>query len=228
MNHTNSYLFILFHRSPMPFLYPNFMIINIFHSYLRTIYFYSKEKTMSDEPCVDSEMTPPRIDIPLPPPQLAPNVPPRAEIPRDDVEPNEDEIFLASQNLSLFKISGDGNCLFRALSHQLMINDVDIDHAQIRNSICDYLEKHPDYFKIFYVSSENFKTYEDYVKNLRRNSTYGDHFCLVAFNKFYNIDVEIYRRNYPTTIINNHCIPSFKKIKIYYYGNHYDSLIDLE
>ena len=52
--------------------------------------------------------------------------------------------WLQDLNLNLIGIEGDGNCLFRALAHQLYGNQE--SHETIRKKICDYIMVERDYF----------------------------------------------------------------------------------
>jgi hypothetical protein len=139
---------------------------------------------------------------------------------------NEDE-FLATHNLRRYKIAGDGNCLFRALAHQMTIDDS--NHIQIRSTICDYMEKNRDEFSSFFAPSSEYsiQNFNEYIYSMRKTSTYGDHLCLVAFTRIYKLDVRIYRRNLACTFIQNEKKPNHKEISIYYNNMHYDSLVRL-
>lgn len=53
--------------------------------------------------------------------------------------------FLLINNFKIYNIIGDGNCLFRSLSHQMVENEN--NHEKYRQEVCDYIEKNPHHFK---------------------------------------------------------------------------------
>ena len=54
---------------------------------------------------------------------------------------------------AVHRISGDGNCLFRALSYALTYSED--HHMLIRQSVCDYMRRHPA--NIRYILPDNVK-----------------------------------------------------------------------
>ena len=51
---------------------------------------------------------------------------------------------LQSKNYSIYKMRGDGNCLFRAVAHQIY-GDPE-RHAELRRMVCDHMGRHPEQF----------------------------------------------------------------------------------
>lgn len=72
--------------------------------------------------------------------------------------------------------SGDGNCLFRALSDQFYGRPD--HHARLRQEICDYLAASPDRYAGF-VDIE--KPFDEYVGTMRQNGESFDSQCLSLF-----------------------------------------------
>lgn len=54
----------------------------------------------------------------------------------------------------------DGNCLFRALSDQLL-RDHGRNHVEVRQDVCDFIEGHTDEFKMFLVLDDSEASEED-------------------------------------------------------------------
>ncbi|KAF9450993.1 hypothetical protein P691DRAFT_809016 [Macrolepiota fuliginosa MF-IS2] len=71
---------------------------------------------------------------------------------------------------------GDGNCLFRALSDQL--HGTDSKHAQLRQHICDWIQKHKARYEPFVEDERGIDTH---LRCMRENATYGGHMELSAF-----------------------------------------------
>lgn len=93
---------------------------------------------------------------------------------------------LRSMGLYAANITGDGNCLFRALSDQLY--GYPNQHAILRQSVCDYLESHSDKFAAF-IDVE--KPFEEYVRSMRQSGTYGGHLELSAFAHLKQKEIKI-------------------------------------
>mmetsp|Transcript_31275 Transcript_31275/g.27645 ORF Transcript_31275/g.27645 Transcript_31275/m.27645 type:complete len:257 (-) Transcript_31275:220-990(-) len=71
---------------------------------------------------------------------------------------------LAEISYKIYSCGGDGNCLFRAISHQVYGTE---DHFKyIRRRCMDYLEHEKDYFKSFLP--EGYPTVESYVEERRK------------------------------------------------------------
>ena len=99
--------------------------------------------------------------------------------------------WLQHLNLKLFLIEEDGNCLFRAMSHQLY-GSQDC-HAIIRKRCCDYIELETDYFNEYVANVAGTLTLSNYVNNMRRNRTWGGNLELIAFSELYRKTIEVYR-----------------------------------
>ncbi|CEH18027.1 OTU (ovarian tumor)-like cysteine protease [Ceraceosorus bombacis] len=100
----------------------------------------------------------------------------------------EKELNAQLRNMRLYAVNtmGDGNCLFRALSDQFYgFPDY---HAVIREEVCDYLAAKPEKFAGF-LDVE--KTFEDYVRGMRTNGTYGGHLELSAFSQLFQKEIKI-------------------------------------
>ena len=72
-----------------------------------------------------------------------------------------------NSNLLLFEIGDDGNCLFRAMSHQLYGTE-ECYHI-IRQRCCDYIELERTYFGGFIADM----TISHYLQNMRKDRTWS-------------------------------------------------------
>ena len=64
-------------------------------------------------------------------------------------------------NFKLFLIEEDGNCLFRAMSHQLYGSQD--HHEMIRQRCCDYIELDRQYFEGFMANAAGNMTFSYYL-----------------------------------------------------------------
>ncbi|KAJ9082180.1 hypothetical protein DSO57_1006916 [Entomophthora muscae] len=88
-------------------------------------------------------------------------------------------------------ILGDGNCLFRALSHQLEGHEN--LHLQIREEICNYLEEHSAHFAPFSLCNED--EFKFLVDDMRTPGIFGGNAELVAFANLYGYTIRVYHNN---------------------------------
>ena len=95
--------------------------------------------------------------------------------------------WLDALNLEVIQISTDGNCLFRAMSHQLYGNQE--FHHIIRRRCCDYIELERHFFEP-YVNDEHF---EDYLVRIRSDRIWGGNIELIAFSEIYRKTIEVYK-----------------------------------
>ncbi|XP_078687488.1 uncharacterized protein LOC144919781 [Branchiostoma floridae x Branchiostoma belcheri] len=87
----------------------------------------------------------------------------------------------------------DGNCLFHAVSDQLVrTGNQRISHSQLRQDVVTYLRQHPyngqgDHLCKFVPD----KDWEDYLQEMSQNGVWGDHIVLQAFASMLGRDIRI-------------------------------------
>ncbi|KAF0746318.1 hypothetical protein AaE_008171, partial [Aphanomyces astaci] len=77
---------------------------------------------------------------------------------------------LHRMNLRLHAVEGDGNCLFRAVSHQLYGDDQ--HHGIVRRFCMDYMELQRHFFEPFIVGDAS--AFDRYVRHKRLDAVWGD------------------------------------------------------
>ena len=60
-------------------------------------------------------------------------------------------------NLTLKDVSADGNCFFRAICDQR--DGSEIHHLDVREEVCEYMEKHEEDFRPFVEDDEEWSVY---------------------------------------------------------------------
>lgn len=96
---------------------------------------------------------------------------------------------MCDAGLQIVDCEKDGNCLFRAVAHQ-MWNDVS-RHVDLRRDCCDHLLKHQAHFSSFRVGAGG-ADFSAYVEARRRDGEWGDHVELHALCELLNRDIEVY------------------------------------
>ena len=89
----------------------------------------------------------------------------------------------------------DGNCQFAALSHLARKIGIFRSPETVRKEIVAYLQSNPydsDGFPLLEHLAENeFAFWNDYIKHMAQDGTYGDQLTLYAAANLYNIDIHI-------------------------------------
>lgn len=97
---------------------------------------------------------------------------------------------LAKKGLTNINIIGDGNCLFRALFHQMEGDER--SHKKYRMLICNYIEAHKLHFQNYCLTDKE-EGFDEYLCQMRSNRTFGGHQELVAFANLSNCQIEVFR-----------------------------------
>lgn len=95
---------------------------------------------------------------------------------------------LRAQNLSIHAVEGDGNCLFRAVSHQIYGDDR--HHALVRAKCMDYMECEKEYFEPYVVG--DMTAFMRYLRHKRRDGVWGDDPEIQAMCELYDRPAEVY------------------------------------
>jgi hypothetical protein len=100
---------------------------------------------------------------------------------------------LDAENLVIIDMSPDGNCLFRSLSDQLY-GDYGNRHSDVRETVCDYMEKNEVDFIVFLVfededddeqQEEDARDFEHYIESMRQEGEWGGNLEVVAAARLY-------------------------------------------
>jgi hypothetical protein len=95
---------------------------------------------------------------------------------------------LEDQQYSIHRVDGDGNCLFRAIAHQVYGNDA--FHFLVRQKCLDYMESEASFFSQFVVGGMT--TFPLYLEAKRRDGCWGDDPEIEAICELYNRPAEIW------------------------------------
>ena len=130
------------------------------------------------------------------------------------------------QNLQIFWILGDGNCLFRSLSHQLY--GTDKHYHRVRLEIMDYIQLHADKYRSF---MENNVILEEYVVRMKEDKQWGGELEIsVAAELYKKIQIILhYKQNViPTRTFGQEEVGKRILRISYHNGNHYNSVVPFE
>mmetsp|Transcript_11416 Transcript_11416/g.29112 ORF Transcript_11416/g.29112 Transcript_11416/m.29112 type:complete len:253 (-) Transcript_11416:1135-1893(-) len=80
----------------------------------------------------------------------------------------------------------DGNCQFRSVASQFYGNQK--WHMCIRAATCDHMERHREYYSIFFASADEF---DRFVASMRQSSTWGNELTLRAITDCFGVVVHV-------------------------------------
>ncbi|KAI8065413.1 hypothetical protein BC940DRAFT_304028 [Gongronella butleri] len=95
---------------------------------------------------------------------------------------------LKQLGLSTKSISGDGNCLFRALADQYEGDDR--HHRTLRHDICAFLRENKETYQFFVEDNREF---DDHVSNMEADGCFGGNMELAAFAKLKRVKIKVYQ-----------------------------------
>ena len=96
---------------------------------------------------------------------------------------------LALVGLKLVEIKPDGNCLFRAVAHQV-IGDQE-QHAAFRAEAVKYMRNNKEQFFDNFIVGD--KARDDYCNEMEKDGTWGDHIALSAMARLLRLNVRVHR-----------------------------------
>jgi OTU domain-containing protein 5 len=95
---------------------------------------------------------------------------------------------LGVQGLHIYTMEGDGNCLFRTVSHQVYGDDR--HYALVRKYCMDYMEYEKEYFEPYVVG--DMTDFMRYVQYKRQDGVWGDDPEIQAMCELYNRPAQVY------------------------------------
>lgn len=156
----------------------------------------------------------------------------RVDIPVRTLREREREFsqLLCAKGLRIVEMRPDGNCLFRALAHNVW-HDAE-QHVGLRARVMQYLVQERDYFSQFVAED-----FARYVRRKGREGTHGNHLELQAAAELFGRAIEVYSYgDTPATIVdswssaagavngNPGCAPEPIRLS-FHRGCHYNSVV---
>jgi len=137
---------------------------------------------------------------------------------------------LQRYGLRVISVPGDGNCLFRAISHQ--VYGEDIFHNVVRAKCMDYMEADAGFFSQFVVGG--LETFPQYLAAKRKLGCWGDDPEIQALCELYERPAEIWAYDSATGARKLRTfheaaggLAGRQPMRVSYYGGgHYDSIVE--
>jgi len=116
-------------------------------------------------------------------------------------------------------VAGDGNCLFRSISDQIMGHPD--DHVRIRAQCVQFIANNRENFEPFI---EDDVPFEKYVAQMAKNGTWGGNIELQAMSLAFNVNITIHQLDLPRWEVNNFGNTARNIHVSYHDGEHYNSI----
>ena len=130
---------------------------------------------------------------------------------------------LKIRDMIIVEVEGDGNCLFRSVSHQLY-NTTD-HHALIRRIVIQYLSLEREYFSQFVIDGDT--KFDEYLEHTQRNGAWGDDLEIQAMSEIYNCPVEVFAYSNEPMRTFHESVGSQAPLRVSYHGrSHYNSIVE--
>lgn len=126
---------------------------------------------------------------------------------------------LQKRGLVLVKVAGDGNCLFRSVSHQIYGDDS--HHEMVRKRCLDYMEAERAYFEPFT------QDWDTYIAAKRKDGEWGDEPEVQALCELYDRPAQVWSYDgVGAKVLRSYHDKDAPPMRLSYYGGgHYDSII---
>lgn len=142
------------------------------------------------------------------------------------------ERILGGDGLRVHDIEPDGNCLFEAIAHQMVIrHERHFDQLALRKLAADHIYERADKYAGFIDEDLSL---EAYCQKLRDSNLWGGQIEIDALVQALGVPIKVYQADAPPMVFENTLTESegiqplticFQKFA-YSLGEHYDSLID--
>lgn len=125
-------------------------------------------------------------------------------------------------NLAVVKIIPDGNCLFRAVAHQVFDNE-DM-YPELREQCMDHIANDRAFYHPF-MGGQDFNTY---IAQMRQNGVWADNLEIQALSEMLKAEIQVFHtQSIPIVIFAENQKPK-RIIRLFYNKTiHYDSIIEM-
>lgn len=89
-------------------------------------------------------------------------------------------------SMRVIEMEDDGNCQFRALSHELFGHQR--WHLFVRQKVVDWLVSNPDNFSVFVGNSDDWR---QYISTMSQNRTWGDELTMRAAAEAFSVSIHV-------------------------------------
>lgn len=133
--------------------------------------------------------------------------------------------------MNIVQVEGDGNCLFRAVAHQMFLDES--RHMEIRSECVDHMRRHRERFETFCTTK-----FDDHLNRMSLSGTWGDDLEIRALEEIIDRPFFIYSADNTKDLTpvplntaykdgDNNFGDDIIPLKLSYHGrSHYNSVVD--
>ena len=138
------------------------------------------------------------------------------------------ENFIKDQGFDIILIEGDGNCLFRSISHQLEGSESNYKHY--RQEATKFITQHPENFNNFLLDDDPHNgRLDEYAKYMSQDGIWGGNFEIYALAQALHVNICLFQENRTILTIRSSTNTSTRIKTLYLAYNrshrHYNSVI---
>lgn len=131
--------------------------------------------------------------------------------------------------MQTIKMQADGNCLLRAIAHQINeLLGLTFDHEAIRRDVVRYIKDHrdDDIFKLATIHNTP-EEYNKYIAQLSKHGVWGGEASIIAACEFYLVNITVHQNaTTPITYRPRNPKDAVGSINIHFSNRQYDSLVN--
>lgn len=156
------------------------------------------------------------------------------------IEQDKLESILKSKGLRLHDIDADGDCLYKAVEHQLSIasdSSEKFTFQELREKTSRYMLENATNFMPFLLDDRgelmSEQEYQNYCTRIAKAKVWGGHLELTAISRITNKSIHVYQADSRTPIVIEAQKPSDRKPillsfhkHLYHLGEHYNSVVE--
>ncbi|RWS04152.1 OTU domain-containing protein 6B-like protein [Dinothrombium tinctorium] len=141
---------------------------------------------------------------------------------------------LSDRGLTVYEIPSDGDCMYKAIEHQLSFRNLKFSMQELRRKAAAILRERKDEFLPFLTSRETNdlmtdEEFEKYCDEIANTKAWGGQVELKALSYFLKIPIEVCQASGPSIKIGEECggtplILSYHR-HAYHLGEHYNSVV---
>lgn len=122
------------------------------------------------------------------------------------IEANRLKQIFKERRLRLYEVSSDGDCMYKAIEHQLQLHGIETDVSELREKTATFMIKNQSDFMPFLTSPKTGELmeeeeYEGYCEEIANTKAWGGQIELTAIARIFKVPIEIIQAEGPSVWI---------------------------
>jgi OTU domain-containing protein 6 len=152
------------------------------------------------------------------------------------IEEEKFKKLLSGRSLTILEVPSDGDCMYKAIEHQLRLFGIDSSVQSLRTKAATFMRKHPMDFLPFLVSDSTGDMMTDdefanYCHSVESTKAWGGQIELQALSHVLQMPIEVIQVDTPPVLLGDDKGSADRRLLISYHrhayqlGEHYNSLV---